>query len=225
MTITLTKSKLAVVVAAATLAVPTAALASHVFDDVPDDAFYAAPVEWAFDNGITTGKSPTSFAPLDDVTRGESVTFLKRYDDNIVQPALADLENSGIDSVQVTGTTDPVTLDATDPVLIDSVTIGGTGTVDVALNAHVQIENDGTVVAQGRFEVTLRQGDCSGAVLGAAGLRTGVTTSTFVNSTVPVTGLAAEVEGGSTFALCAEKSAPGGADGTAFRRGIVAIWS
>jgi hypothetical protein len=69
----------------------TTAQATDVFDDVEDDRFYADPVEWAAANAITTGKSPTMFAPLDAVTRGESVTFLKRYDDNITQPALADL--------------------------------------------------------------------------------------------------------------------------------------
>ncbi|RMH78398.1 MAG: hypothetical protein D6683_07640, partial [Actinomyces sp.] len=41
---------------------------------------------------ITTGSPAGSrtFKPEDPVTRGESVTFLKRYDDNIVQPGLAD---------------------------------------------------------------------------------------------------------------------------------------
>ncbi|MEQ8842915.1 MAG: hypothetical protein RIB98_18210, partial [Acidimicrobiales bacterium] len=47
----------------------------------------AGPVDWAFNNDITTGKTATSFAPEDNVTRGESVTFLKRYNDNIVEPA------------------------------------------------------------------------------------------------------------------------------------------
>jgi hypothetical protein len=65
------------------------AFAAHVFSDVPDGAFYAAPVEWAFENEITTGTSATTFSPLDNVTRGESVTFLQRYEDNVVQPALA----------------------------------------------------------------------------------------------------------------------------------------
>ncbi len=87
MTITLTKTKLAMAIVVAALLVPATAFANHVFDDVPDDKFYADPVEWAFDNNITTGKSPTSFAPEDNVTRGESVTFLKRYNDNIVEPA------------------------------------------------------------------------------------------------------------------------------------------
>jgi S-layer homology domain len=91
MTIIITKTKLALAILAIALLAPAAALANNIFADVDDGAFYADPVDWAFNNNITTGKTPTSFAPLDNVTRGESVTFLKRYDDNIVQPALATL--------------------------------------------------------------------------------------------------------------------------------------
>ena len=87
MTFTISKSKLAVAIVAAAMLIPSGAMAFHVFDDVPDDKFYADPVEWAFDNGITTGKAPSTFAPDDNVTRGETVTFLKRYEDNIVAPA------------------------------------------------------------------------------------------------------------------------------------------
>ena len=67
------------------------AAASVSFDDVPSGKFYEAPAEWAKANNITTGSPAGSrtFKPEDPVTRGESVTFLKRYDDNIVQPGLA----------------------------------------------------------------------------------------------------------------------------------------
>ena len=58
------------------------------FTDVDADRFYAGPVQWAKDNHITTGRTPTSFAPDAPVTRGEVVTFLKRfYDRFIVGPA------------------------------------------------------------------------------------------------------------------------------------------
>jgi len=90
MTITIRKLHLAIAVLAVALITPATAFATHIFSDVPDVpdvAFYADPVEWAFNNEITTGKSPTQFAPLDGVTRGESVTFLNRYDTNVVQPA------------------------------------------------------------------------------------------------------------------------------------------
>ena len=35
---------------------------------------------WAYENGITTGKSATVFAPDDAVTRVEFAAFLSRYD-------------------------------------------------------------------------------------------------------------------------------------------------
>jgi hypothetical protein len=98
MTISITKTKLALSILVAALLVPATAWASHVFDDVPDDKFYAGPVEWAYDNNITTGKTATSFAPDDNVTRGESVTFLQRYNDNIVDPAINDLESDVADN-------------------------------------------------------------------------------------------------------------------------------
>jgi hypothetical protein len=89
MTITIRKLHLAIaVLAIAVLAPATTAVAFHVFDDVPDDRFYSDAVEWAFDNDITTGTSATTFEPDTGVTRGQNVTFAKRYDDNIVQPAL-----------------------------------------------------------------------------------------------------------------------------------------
>lgn len=94
MTITIRKLHLAIAVLVVALIAPATAVATHIFTDVPDGAFYADPVEWAFNNQITTGKSSTKFAPSDAVTRGESVTFLQRYDDNIVQPAVAALSTA-----------------------------------------------------------------------------------------------------------------------------------
>lgn len=74
------------------VAIPTIALAASPFDDIDPAAFYADAVEWAYDNNITTGTSPTTFSPDDNVTRGQNVTFAKRYHDNIVAPALADVD-------------------------------------------------------------------------------------------------------------------------------------
>jgi hypothetical protein len=94
-TITITKLRLAIaVIAIAVLAPATTAFATHVFGDVADDRFYSDAVEWAFDNNITTGTSATTFEPDANVTRGQNVTFAKRYDDNIVQPALTTLTGS-----------------------------------------------------------------------------------------------------------------------------------
>lgn len=49
------------------------------FTDVLPGSWYHAPVEWAFEQGITTGISETEFAPGRNVTREQFVTFLHRW--------------------------------------------------------------------------------------------------------------------------------------------------
>ena len=48
------------------------------FADVPDSAYYATAVAWAYANGITEGKGEGLFAPQDTLTRQEGFTFLYR---------------------------------------------------------------------------------------------------------------------------------------------------
>ncbi len=49
------------------------------FDDVRDEnEYYFDPVYWAYDSGITTGTTPTTFEPDGYCTRGQTVTFLWR---------------------------------------------------------------------------------------------------------------------------------------------------
>ena len=48
------------------------------FTDVGPEAGYAEAVRWAAEKGITNGTTPTTFSPLDTVTRGQAVTFLWR---------------------------------------------------------------------------------------------------------------------------------------------------
>ncbi|MDW3220749.1 MAG: S-layer homology domain-containing protein [Acidimicrobiales bacterium] len=86
--IKLTKTKLALVVAAVALAGTSVAYAGHhPFTDVEDGKWYSDAVEWAYDNDITTGKTPTTFNGDDGVTRYEAVTFQQRYDENVAGPA------------------------------------------------------------------------------------------------------------------------------------------
>ena len=94
-----TKWQLAVGIVALVTVAATTAYATHVFNDVEDGRFYAEPAEWAADNGITNGCGNGNFCPNDPVTRGENITFAKRYDDNIVHPALSAIE-SDISSLQ-----------------------------------------------------------------------------------------------------------------------------
>ena len=79
----------------------TAGFASSSFTDVEQDRYYTDAVDWAFDNGVTTGTSATTFSPEDPATRAQSVTFLHRYDENVVQPAIDDLTSdiAGLDTL------------------------------------------------------------------------------------------------------------------------------
>ena len=48
------------------------------FVDVPDDAYYAAAVDWAVENNVTNGTDATHFSPKNNCTRAQIVTFLWR---------------------------------------------------------------------------------------------------------------------------------------------------
>lgn len=48
------------------------------FTDVPANAYYRDALAWAVDSGVAEGKSPTSFAPTEPVTRGNLMSFLYR---------------------------------------------------------------------------------------------------------------------------------------------------
>ncbi len=55
-----------------------AAASVHGFNDVAADAYYADAVNWAVENGITSGTSAAAFSPNADCTRGQIMTFLYR---------------------------------------------------------------------------------------------------------------------------------------------------
>ncbi|MEM8704931.1 MAG: D-alanyl-D-alanine carboxypeptidase family protein [Actinomycetota bacterium] len=55
-----------------------AAVEPAEFDDVDPSAFFADPVAWMVESEITTGTSPTTFSPYDELTRAQFVTFLWR---------------------------------------------------------------------------------------------------------------------------------------------------
>lgn len=50
-----------------------------VFKDVPDNCWYNSAVNWAYEQKLTYGKTTTTFAPGDPITREEVATFLGRY--------------------------------------------------------------------------------------------------------------------------------------------------
>lgn len=48
------------------------------FTDVDSEDYFADAVQWAVDNGVTNGTSPTTFSPTSTVVRADAVTFLWR---------------------------------------------------------------------------------------------------------------------------------------------------
>ena len=84
-------SRLAVGVVAAAVALTAAAVALAQgigqFRDVPDNHYARDAVEWAVQNNITYGcRDGNYFCPERTVNRSESVTFLYRYQNNVVRP-------------------------------------------------------------------------------------------------------------------------------------------
>ena len=55
------------------------ATAKVSFTDIPDDAYFKNPVQWAVENEITMGTGETTFSPHDEVTREQLATFLMRF--------------------------------------------------------------------------------------------------------------------------------------------------
>ena len=53
-------------------------LTENPFTDVRDTAYYAKPVLWAAEHGITSGATATTFLPNESCTRAQAVTFLWR---------------------------------------------------------------------------------------------------------------------------------------------------
>jgi hypothetical protein len=60
------------------------------FEDVEEGVYYYKAVLWAVEKGITAGVDATHFAPNDQCTRGQIVTFLHRAKGN---PAVENAEN------------------------------------------------------------------------------------------------------------------------------------
>lgn len=57
---------------------PSPKSSKHPFTDIKKSDYYYKAVLWAVEEGITTGYTPTKFAPAEPCTRGQIVTFLWR---------------------------------------------------------------------------------------------------------------------------------------------------
>jgi hypothetical protein len=59
---------------------PEPTTAENPFTDVEEGTDYYKAILWAYENGITTGTSETTFSPDETCTRAQVVTFLWRYE-------------------------------------------------------------------------------------------------------------------------------------------------
>lgn len=87
-------------------------LASDTFIDVQRGHWADEAIGWAIDNGITTGTSATTFSPNDTLTRAQMVTFLHRYDHNVInapRTGVEDLVDPVVDPVTLSGSGQDVT--------------------------------------------------------------------------------------------------------------------
>ena len=55
---------------------PQPTITETPFTDVREDAYYATPIRWAYENNITTGTTATEFSPKKTCTRGQIITFI-----------------------------------------------------------------------------------------------------------------------------------------------------
>ena len=69
------------------------------FEDVAESDWFYDAVMWAYENGVTTGKTNTEFDPYDGCTRAQFVTFLWRAagypEPTTTECAFTDVENAG----------------------------------------------------------------------------------------------------------------------------------
>jgi hypothetical protein len=198
-----------------TLAVSTAVIAAHDFPaDVPDSNQFHGSISWLADNEITVGCNPPAndaFCPTDNVRRQNMAAFMRRF-----------AQTFGAAGDQVTTTGSTVSINSTTGTQVASIEVTPKAEATVTLNAHVQVEVD--VNVEGRFVVEIARGSCSGTVVGSGGWRAHQDSGAFPHDTISVTGFDV-VSANTTYVLCVSKGAPGSADGTVYRRGLVGNWA
>lgn len=108
--------------------------------------------------------------------------------------------------VQEVGFDDPIYVESTTPVALESIEVADEAPFDVALTAHVYAE--GTGFAHERYEIALRRGGAAGAVVGSAIWRPGdktVARGDYEGDAIALTGFDASVASATTYVLTARK--------------------
>lgn len=155
----------------ALVAIPIAALAGNVFNDVDDNSPHIEGITWVKDSGVSVGcDSNGNYCPEDDVTRAQMGTFMYRLSGN--DPATAPSVNAdkldGISAEDFLGATDVAAdsdlLDGKDSAEILPIMFGqrdSTSTATTVINGGlVEISNrlfavpaDGYLVISGTVQV------------------------------------------------------------------------
>lgn len=191
---------------------PTAAFAAHQFLDVPDSNVFHDDIGWLADNEVTRGCNPPDndmFCPSDTVTREQMAAFMRRL-----------AGTSGEVGDQVTDFDSPLD---TSSGIVEALTVDVPAVSDatVALAGHVYLEK--TAASEGRYEISIRQDDCTGAEVGMTFWRSAQSDeSAFVADTIALTGFDT-VSGPQTYALCVDVFV--GPDVSVNMRGLTATWS
>jgi hypothetical protein len=176
---------------------PAAGVTPQQLEDAIDDA-----VQDLDASVITEGTLPVSVLPPEVILEG-------------------DARMGGVAGVTVPDYDSNISLDGTTNKELLRLTAGPT-TVGMALSASVQLEKAGSTT--GRYEVTIREGDCSGAVVAMGIWRPGTIEEAYNAEPVPLVGFAAAEPTPVDYVLCGRKFDATAPTATAGPRGLIAHW-
>ena len=118
---------------------------SVLFTDVPNNSWYAGFVKVLHDNGVTIGKTETTFAPSENVHRGQLATFIYRAQ-----------QNSELTSVIEKVTDSAVTIDGESYIVSENLQkLFNSRNTEVLKNANIHFEErDGVITSVKNLEIT-----------------------------------------------------------------------
>ena len=121
------------------VAVPTAVLAAHVFDDVPDSNTFHDDIAWLADNEVTLGCVPDGslYCPSEAVTRQQMAGFMRRLS------ATSGVAGFQVEDLTATVSRSPRTRSSS----WARVTVDAKGASDVVLTAHGYLEKPASEIA------------------------------------------------------------------------------
>lgn len=201
-------SLMTVVALVLTTVVSTAAIAAHVFTDVPDSNQFHSSIAWLADNDVTLGCNPPDndqFCPGDDVSREQMAAFMRRL-----------AQTSGTVGDQVTDSSDQITIDSDVGIEVASIEVTPKAEANVALNAHATI--GASAASVGNYQI--HQDGCDGTLVASGTWQTSAVDTAF---TFALTGVDV-VDTATTYVLCVDRET-GQPDAFTSTRALTATWA